>query len=108
MSRQLSEQEIRRREELTALREAGIEPYPHEWHVDTYADDVVSNYDVDKHGPSEDGTKARRVSMAGRMMSKRVMGKAAFFDLQDASGTVQIGRASWRERGGEAGGADGA
>jgi len=90
MSRQLSEQEIRRREELTALREAGIEPYPHEWHVDTYADDVVSNYDVDKHGPSEDGTKAWRVSMAGRMMSKRVMGKAAFFDLQDASGTVQV------------------
>ena len=95
MSRQLSEQEIRRREELTALREAGIEPYPNAWHVDTYADDVVANYDADEHGPDDDApdddaTRVWRVSMAGRMMSKRVMGKAAFFDLQDASGTVQV------------------
>jgi lysyl-tRNA synthetase, class II len=91
MKRHFSDQEVRRREELHALREAGIEPYPaHGWTVTAGAADVVASYDAETHGPDDESGKRWTVSMAGRMMSKRVMGKAAFFDLQDASGTVQV------------------
>lgn len=90
MNRPFSEQELRRREELSALREAGIDPYPYEWDVLHHAADVVEEYDEERHGPDEDAGREWHVSLAGRMMSKRIMGKAAFFDLQDESGTVQV------------------
>jgi lysyl-tRNA synthetase, class II len=91
MKRHLSDQEIRRREELDALREAGIEPYPaHGWKVDALAQEIEASYDEADHGPDEDEDKRWTVTMAGRIMSKRVMGKAAFFELQDVSGTIQV------------------
>jgi lysyl-tRNA synthetase, class II len=90
MKRHLSEQEIRRREELDSLREAGIDPYPaHGWKVDALARAVVSTFDDDAHDPAEESSRWR-VSLAGRMMSKRIMGKAAFFDIQDSTGTIQV------------------
>lgn len=90
MNRTLSEQELLRREELTALREAGIDPYPYNWDVQDTAHEIVSGFDDEAHAPDEQAGRFWRVRLAGRMMSKRIMGKAAFFDLQDESGTVQV------------------
>lgn len=90
MNRTLSEQELRRREELAALREAGIEPYPFSWEVQNTTHEIVSGFDDEKHAPDEEAGRYWRVKIAGRMMSKRIMGKAAFFDLQDESGTIQV------------------
>ncbi|KAA3650397.1 MAG: lysine--tRNA ligase [Bacteroidetes bacterium] len=84
MSRVLSEQEQLRRKALADLREKGIEPYPAAmFHVDTMAKDVKQNYNDEQKNFSE-------VVMAGRLMSRRIMGKAAFAELQDASGKIQI------------------
>lgn len=85
----LSEQELRRREERRELEALEVNPYPYAWDVDAHAGDVLNTFDDAKHQPGEDG-EVMRVSMAGRMMSKRVMGKAAFFDLQDDSGRIQV------------------
>src|SRR5690606_34922882 len=54
--------------------------------------DVLADFDDARHQPPEDGTAAEpfRVSLGGRMMSRRIMGKAAFFDLQDSTGTIQV------------------
>lgn len=92
MPRELSEQEIQRRESRAQLEAAGINPYPYAWDVDAHAAEILERFDPEKHQPDESGqAKALwRVSLAGRMMSKRVMGKAAFFDLQDATGTIQV------------------
>ncbi|MFW5972573.1 MAG: lysine--tRNA ligase [Bacteroidota bacterium] len=90
MSRQLSEQEIRRREELARLRESGIDAYPYSWDVRDSAREIVSSYAPEQNGPDNESGKKWYVSLAGRMMSKRIMGKAAFFDLQDATGTIQV------------------
>jgi lysyl-tRNA synthetase class 2 len=80
MARQLSEQEIFRREALQALREKGIDPYPAEGvEVDAYSAELKTNF--------EDGKK---VKMAGRLMSRRIMGKASFAQLRDAKGDIQI------------------
>lgn len=84
MSRVLSEQEQLRRKALSDLRAMGIEPYPAELYpVDTMAKDVKSNYDDEKKNFSE-------VCLAGRLMSRRIMGKASFAELQDASGKIQL------------------
>lgn len=75
----LSEQEIQRRETLAKLREMGIEPYPADlFPVDAYANDLKNNF-VD----------GKKVVLAGRMMSQRVMGKASFAEIQDSSGRIQ-------------------
>ncbi|MDO4229456.1 MAG: lysine--tRNA ligase, partial [Capnocytophaga sp.] len=77
---QLSEQEIIRREKLEKLRELGINPYPAELYpVDTTATDVQNNY-----------AEGKKVSLAGRLMSFRIQGKASFAELQDSSGRVQL------------------
>ena len=77
---ELSEQELVRREKLAKLRELGIEPYPAEaYEVTHYATSVSENY---KEGLT--------VRLAGRLMSRRVQGKASFAELQDASGRVQL------------------
>ncbi len=89
----LSEHEIRRREERAKLEDLDVDPYPPQgWEVTAHAADVLAGFDDAKHQPNEDGEAKEtwRVSLAGRMMSKRVMGKAAFFDLQDESGTIQV------------------
>lgn len=92
MSRELSEQEIRRRQELDEIRDLGIDPYPYEWRVTDNAENILTTFDDEIHQPGGEGGARERygVSVAGRIMSKRVMGKAAFFDLQDHSGTIQV------------------
>lgn len=92
MPRELTEQEIRRREERARLEELGINPYPYAWNVDTHTADILAQFDPERHQPDEAGQAKElwRVSLAGRMMSKRIMGKAAFFNLQDASGDIQV------------------
>lgn len=78
----LSEQEIVRRESLQKLREAGIEPYPAAaYDVTAKIKDILENFD------KFDG---KEVQLAGRMMSRRIMGKASFSELKDDSGRMQI------------------
>lgn len=85
---QLSEQEIVRRENLQKIRELGIDPYPAEaYPVTAYATEIKANY---KDEPAEGEDNFQEVSIAGRVMSRRVMGKAAFAEIQDSTGRIQI------------------
>jgi lysyl-tRNA synthetase class 2 len=77
---ELSDQEIQRREKLGKLRELGINPYP----ADLFP---VTDYSIKVKQEFEEG---KEVCLAGRMMSQRDMGKAAFAELQDAEGRIQI------------------
>ena len=71
-----------RREKLDQLRQAGMDPFVQtSYPVDTHAKDITDHYDQ---------YEGKTVSLAGRMMSKRVMGKASFSDLQDGSGRMQL------------------
>ena len=80
----LSEQEILRRESLGKLRELGIEPYPAALYpVNAQAAEIKEKYSA------EEGNFAE-VCIAGRMMSRRIMGSASFFELQDNSGRIQV------------------
>ena len=80
---ELSEQEIGRRNSLEQLRQMGIDPYPaQEFVVNAYSDDIKARF--------ADDEPQRQVSIAGRMMSRRIMGKASFFELQDSRGRVQV------------------
>ncbi|MGN0222798.1 MAG: lysine--tRNA ligase [Muribaculaceae bacterium] len=80
---ELSEQEIIRRNSLQGLRDMGIEPYPAaEFVVTGHSDEIKANF-------SEDA-EPRQVSIAGRIMSRRIMGKASFAELQDANGRIQV------------------
>lgn len=79
----LSEQEIIRRQSLSNLRELGIEPYPAAlYEIDTYSKDILDSF--------QDGQDTRSVAIAGRIMSRRIMGKASFIELQDAQGRIQV------------------
>ena len=89
MSHPLSEQEIVRREARQAIEAQGVNPYPYAWEVDTHTATILDTFDDATHQP-EEGPGTLRGSIAGRIMSKRVMGKAAFFDLQDATGRIQV------------------
>ncbi len=83
---QLSEQELVRRQNMNALREQGIEPYPAaEYTTDAFSTDIRAAF-----ADTAEGMEPRRVSIAGRIMSQRVMGKAAFFELQDSKGRIQV------------------
>lgn len=89
---ELSEQEINRRNNLQALKDMGIEPYPAaEYPTDAFSTDIIADFkdpEVDAEGnPVE---PLREVCIAGRMMSRRVMGKASFVELQDSKGRVQV------------------
>ena len=82
MTRKLSEQEIVRRESLQKLRDLGIEPYPAaRFDVDSTSKQIKENY---KEG------KEQNVVIAGRLMSRRIMGKASFAELQDTDGRIQL------------------
>ncbi|MCB0662027.1 MAG: lysine--tRNA ligase [Saprospiraceae bacterium] len=88
----LSEQEIIRRENLQKIIDLGIDPYPPELYEITHsAKEIKDNYQEEV---LEDGTKNRlnyqEVSIAGRLMMVRDMGKASFAELQDSSGRIQI------------------
>ena len=81
---ELSEQEIVRRNSLNRLREIGIEPYPaDEFVVDAWSDEAKANF-------SDSESEPRQVRMAGRVMSRRIMGKASFMELQDSKGRIQV------------------
>ena len=89
---ELSEQEINRRNNLQALKDMGIEPYPAaEYPTDAFSTDIIAEFKdpaVDAEGnPTE---PLREVCIAGRMMSRRVMGKASFVELQDSKGRIQV------------------
>ena len=80
---ELNEQEIGRRQSLEALRSMGIEPYPAaEYPIDAHSDDIKVQF--------ADDAPARQVCIAGRIMSRRIMGKASFIELQDAKGRIQV------------------
>jgi lysyl-tRNA synthetase class 2 len=78
----LSEQEIIRRQSLDELRTMGIDPYP-------AAEYVTTAYSLDIKNEFKEGEK-KQVTIAGRMMSRRIMGKASFVELQDAKGRIQV------------------
>ena len=84
MSTELSEQEIVRRNSLNEIIKLGINPYPAElFEVNSNAKDISENYERDK-------TSYKNISIAGRIMTRRIMGNAAFAEIQDASGRIQI------------------
>lgn len=80
----LSEQEQIRRASLEELRKIGIDPYPAaEYKTNVFARDIHDNYSPDKNNYQD-------VSLAGRIMSRRIMGNASFAELMDSSGRIQI------------------
>ena len=98
---ELSEQEIVRRNNLQQLRDMGIDPYPAaEYPVTAWSTDIIRDFvDLPVIGKDEEGNDIREaatpenspvVSIAGRIMSKRIMGKAAFAELQDSKGRIQV------------------
>lgn len=80
---ELSEQEIGRRQSLQELRNMGIDPYPaDEFPTNAFSTEIKADY--------QDGEEKREVVIAGRMMTRRVMGKASFVELQDSKGRIQV------------------
>ncbi len=80
---ELSEQEIVRRKSMEEMRRLGIDPYPAaEYTVTGHADEIVRTF--------SDDAPRREVAIAGRVMSRRIMGKASFMELQDATGRIQV------------------
>ena len=78
----LSEQELLRRESLQKLRNLGIEPYPaQEFETTHYSKEILANFEK---------FEGKEVVLAGRLMGKRIMGKASFAELKDAEGRIQI------------------
>ena len=81
---QLSEQEVLRRNSLKALRDLGIEPYPAErFDVTATAAEIAADFDAEP-------ARFEKVQIAGRMLSRRIMGSASFFELQDHTGRIQV------------------
>ena len=81
---ELSEQEIGRRESLQELRQMGINPYPAaEYPTNAFSTEIRDSFRDDEEEP-------REVCIAGRMMSRRVMGKASFAEIQDSKGRIQV------------------
>jgi len=80
---ELSEQEIIRRESLNELKQFGIDPFPASgFDINAYSIDIKKEF--------EDDSEHREVSIAGRIMSRRIMGKASFIELMDSKGRIQI------------------
>ena len=83
-NQELNEQEIGRRNSMQALRDRGIEPYPaKEFPVTGYSKEIKENF-------KDEEETHREVSVAGRIMSRRIMGKASFLELQDSEGRIQV------------------
>lgn len=84
MESNLNEQEINRRNAVRQMRDLGIEPYPAEmYEVNATAAEIMQNYDSQKQN-------YQNVSIAGRIMSRRIMGAAAFIEIMDESGRIQV------------------
>mgnify|MGYP000889793180 FL=1 len=83
MSTELSEQELLRRQSLNELRNLGIDPYPAALYpTDAFSTDIKTEFN--------DEAERRNVCIAGRIMSRRIMGKASFIELQDSKGRIQV------------------
>lgn len=81
---ELNEQQLQRRESLARLRELGIDPYPADlFQVSTLAADVKANFE---NSPED----FKEITLAGRLMRRRIMGKASFAELQDSTGRIQV------------------
>lgn len=86
MSQQLSEQEILRRESLQALREMGIEPYPAaRYEASHFSTEILSGFEK-----QEESEEWGSIKISGRIMTKRIMGKASFLDVMDSKGRIQV------------------
>ena len=84
MNLELSEQEVIRRQSLEELRKLGINPYPAaKYEVNTTSKEILSKFDPEKNN-------FQKVCIAGRIMSRRIMGSASFVELQDDGGRIQI------------------
>ncbi|MBO4451286.1 MAG: lysine--tRNA ligase [Bacteroidaceae bacterium] len=84
MATELNEQEIQRRQNLQAMKDMGINPYPAaEYPTNAFSTDIVAEF-------SDEATEVRQVCIAGRMMSRRIMGKASFIELKDSKGRIQV------------------
>lgn len=80
---ELSEQEVFRRNSMEQLRRLGIDPYPAaEYVTNAWSKEIKENF--------KDDAERRQVSIAGRIMSRRIMGKASFMELQDSEGRIQV------------------
>ena len=80
---ELSEQEIIRRNSMNQLRQMGIEPYPAaEYATNAFSKEIKASF--------KDEDAPRTVRIAGRIMSRRIMGKASFMELQDSEGRIQV------------------
>jgi len=86
----ISEQQAIRLEKLNQLRELDINPYPYNYDVTHYSSDILKNEDAFIAETPDQPENAPRASVAGRVMTRRIMGKASFFTLQDAAGTIQV------------------
>jgi lysyl-tRNA synthetase class 2 len=83
MSTELSEQEVIRRQSLSRLREMGIDPYPAALYpADAFSTDIKAEFKDEESG--------KQVVIAGRLMSRRIMGKASFMELMDSKGRIQV------------------
>jgi lysyl-tRNA synthetase class 2 len=81
---QLTDQEIFRRNSLEELKKLGINPYPADlFEINASAKDIKENYERDK-------LSYKNISIAGRIMSRRIMGNASFFELMDSTGRIQV------------------
>ena len=84
MATELNEQEIQRRQNLQAIRDMGINPYPAaEYPTDAFSTDIIEAF-------NDEDPETRNVCIAGRMMSRRIMGKASFIELKDSKGRIQV------------------
>ena len=84
MTQELSEQELGRRQSMQALRDMGIEPYPAALYpTDAFSTEIKASF-------KDDEEPKRQVCVAGRLMSRRIMGKASFMELQDSKGRIQV------------------
>ncbi|MBP5538233.1 MAG: lysine--tRNA ligase, partial [Bacteroidales bacterium] len=84
MEQNFSEQELLRRESLAKIRELGIDPYPAALYpVNASAQSIADGFDPEKNNMQD-------VCLAGRLMSRRIMGAASFAELQDESGRIQL------------------
>lgn len=81
---ELSEQEIIRRNSLKEMQSLGINPFPAaQYHVNNFSSDILKDFDPEKKNLQE-------VCIAGRIMNRRIMGKASFLELQDSKGRIQV------------------
>ena len=89
---ELSEQEIVRRGSLDQMRAMGIDPYPAaEFPVNAHTDEIKANFrDPETDADGNPIGEPRQVVIAGRVMGRRIMGKASFMELQDANGRIQV------------------